>query len=63
MRRFASLSLCATVAIRDSISKAGLRIGLRDHRQRLQHGEIGQRRIGATRSASSSAFGSAPPAS
>ena len=46
----ANAALCLFVALRHRRhqgfhQQAGLRIGLRDHRQRLQHREIGQRRI------------------
>jgi hypothetical protein len=46
----ANAALCFFVALRHRRhqgfhQQAGLRIGLRDHRQRLQHGEIGQRRV------------------
>ena len=63
MRRFASLSLCATVAISDSISRpacglASAIIGSACNTAKLVSGALA-----ATRSASSIAFGSAPPAS
>src|SRR6266446_9126330 len=64
----ADTKFCLLVALRHGghqrlHQEAGLRIGFRDHRQRLQHGKIRQRRIVRDLVASSTALASALPSS
>src|SRR5215207_8262479 len=63
MRRLASLSLCATVAIRDSISRPACGLASAIIGRACNTAKLVKGALAATRSASSIALGSAPPAS